>query len=594
MYLIYLTPRLTFKLSAICENQQVLFIGNNQSVSNKKTWIFDLLGLAILLGFFYALWIGSHPLFTPDEGRYSEVAREMVVSGDYVTPRLNGVAFLDKPALYYWLQASAIKVFGLTEGALRFWPAVLGILSMLITYMTGRLLFSRRAGWMSAIILATSPLYYGGAHYANLDLEVASLVADSLLCFIAAIEGSLPRLKTLLLLAAYTFAGLAALTKGLIGIAFPAMIIGAWILLLNRWNILTKMRLFTGLVIFVLIAAPWYVLVQQANPEFLHFFFVTQQVSRFLTTQDFNSKAVVWFYVPVVLAGFFPWTIFLVQAIAQKCQLVWQNRQEHAVSLYLLLWFVIVLVFFSIPRSKTVGYILPIFPVMALLVGSYLDSVWDNAKARGVRAASVAFMVLGCILSIAFLVLPYFNSFLEAPLHFLHYVRYMGVAIAVAVVAVYSLRHKSRLAPLFSCLTATIAVLLLIFIFSATTINEKTIKPLAMQLKSQLQPDDEVIAFYKYYQDLPIYLERRITIVADWHASDIPHKDNWLREMWYGMVFQDTKNWLIEEDAFWKRWNSDKRLYVVTDEDYYKDLKAKTTVYKIGQVRDVVLLSNKA
>ena len=231
---------------------------------------------------------------------------------------------------------------------------------------------------------------------------------------------------------------------------------------------------------------------------------------------------------------------------------------------------------------------------MALLVGSYLDSAWDNAKAKGMRAASIAFMFFGMLLSVAFIVLPYFNQILEAPPSFLYYVRYMGVALAVAVVGVYSLRNKQGVAPLFSCLTATIAVLLLIFIFSATTINEKTIKPLAMQLKSQLQPDDEVVAFYKYYQDLPIYLERRITIVADWHAEDIPRKDNWLREMWYGMVFQDTKNWLIEQDTFWQRWNSDKRLYVITDEDYYKDLKAKTTVYKIAQHNDVVLLSNKA
>jgi 4-amino-4-deoxy-L-arabinose transferase-like glycosyltransferase len=572
----------------------VLSISHNQLINSKKSWIFDVLGLALLLGIFYALWIGSHPLFTPDEGRYSEVAREMVVTGDYVTPRLNGVAFLDKPALYYWLQASAIKAFGLTEAALRFWPAVLGILSMLVTYMTGRLLFSRRAGLMSAIILATSPLYYGGAHYANLDLEVASLVADSLLCFIAAMEGSLPRLKNALLIAAYTFAGLAALTKGLIGIAFPAMIIGAWILLLNRWKLLTKMRLFLGLTIFIAIAAPWYVLVQQANPEFLHFFFVTQQVSRFLTTQDFNSKAAVWFYIPVVLTGFFPWTIFLVQTLVEKIQLVWRDRQKHAAELYLLLWFVIVLVFFSIPRSKTVGYILPIFPVMALLVGSYLDGFWENAKAKGIRAASLAFMCLGVILSVTFFVLPYFNQILEAPIQFLHYVRYMGAALAVAVVCVYALSNKSRLAPLFSCLTTTIAVLLLIFIFSASSINEKTIKPLAVQLKTQLQPEDEVVAFYKYYQDLPIYLERRITIVADWHASDIPHKDNWLREMWYGMVFQDTKNWLIEDDTFWQRWNSEKRLYVITDEDYYNTLKTKTTVYKIAQQRDVVLLSNKA
>jgi 4-amino-4-deoxy-L-arabinose transferase-like glycosyltransferase len=572
----------------------VVFIGKNQLVSSRKSWLLDLIGLALLLGCFYALWAGAHPLFTPDEGRYSEVAREMVVSGDYVTPRLNGVAFLDKPALYYWLQASAIKLFGLTEGALRFWPGLIGVLSMLVTYMTARLLYSRRAGWLSAIILATSPLYYGGSHYANLDLEVAAWVADALMCFIAAMAGRAPEARTVLLLAAYVFAGLAALTKGLIGIAFPAMIIGAWILLLNRWYLLTQMRLVTGLAIFLLIAAPWYVLVQQANPAFLHFFFVTQQVSRFLTLQDFNSKAALWFYVPVVLAGFFPWTVFLVQAFADKCRRVWQDRQGHAADLYLLLWLVIVFVFFSIPRSKTVGYILPVFPVMALLVGSYVDSVWDNAKARGVRAAGLAFILLGAVLSVGMMVVPAFNQYLESPPLFLQYVRYMGVVLAAAVLGVLVLRQRLRVVTLMSCLTTAAATLLLIFIFSATAINEKSIKPMVLQLKSQLQPDDEVVAYYKYYHDLPIYLERRVTIVADWHADDIPHKDNWLREMWYGMVFQDTKNWLIEEPTFWARWNSGKRLYVITDEDYYHALQSKTTVYKIAQHQDVVLLSNQA
>src|SRR6266404_3725801 len=106
--------------------------GNQNVLSTSKThstrsWLIDLIFIIGLLGIFYALLIGGHALFTPDEGRYSEVAREMVVTHDYITPRLNGVAFLDKPALYYWLQAFAIKSFGLKEWALRFWPALIGI-----------------------------------------------------------------------------------------------------------------------------------------------------------------------------------------------------------------------------------------------------------------------------------------------------------------------------------------------------------------------------------------------------------------------------------------------------------------------------------
>ena len=567
---------------------------NSQAPFQTQIWLRDIFGIIILLGIFYALWIGSHALITPDEGRYSEVAREMVVSGDYVTPRLNGVAFLDKPALYYWLQASAIQVFGLKEWALRLWPAILGILCVVMTYIAGHALFNRRTGIISAVILATSPLYYGGSHYANLDLEVASLISDSLLCFIVAMQVTAPRMKTILLFSAYTFAALAALTKGLIGIVFPAMIIGAWILILNRWSTLTKMRLFSGMLIFLGITVPWCILVQKANPEFLHFFFVTQQVSRFLTTQEFNSKAAVWFYVPIVLLGFFPWSVFLFQAVGRNIKLIWKNRQQHAPELFFILWAVIIFTFFTIPRSKPMGYILPVFPACALLVGNYLNTFWTQAKTKGIYSGFIIYAVMAGLLSAFIFAAPWWSTQLETPAAFIPYLRYMAIVLLASVLVTSCFLRKETLKALFSSLTAAIVVMLLIFINSTPTINQKSIKPLAMELKTHLNQDDEVVAFYKYYHDLPIYLERRITIVADWHSPEIAQRDNWTREMWYGMVFQNTKDWLIEEDAFWQRWNSDKHLYVVTDEDGYKNIKAKGSVYVVNRHNDVFLLSNKA
>ena len=566
-----------------------------ENADNTTHWLRDIAGLLLFIGIFYALWMGSYALFVPDEGRYPEVAREMVATGDYITPRLNGVAFLDKPVLYYWLQASAIKMFGVKEWALRFWPALIGVFGTLVLYGTGRMLFDRRTGLLAAIILATSPLYYGAAHYANLDLEVASLVADSLLCFLAAIQGDASRrIKNYLLLAAYVFAGLAALTKGLIGIVFPAMIIGGWIILLNRWRLLTKMRLFTGLAIFLVITVPWYALVQKANPEFLHFFFVTQQVSRFLTTQEFNSKAPLWFYLPVVLAGFFPWSIFLVQSVASKLRQSWQNRQRHATDLFLLLWLFIVFIFFSIPHSKTVGYILPIFPVLALLVGSYVSQAWDEPKRPGIFAALVTFILASLAIAAIFIAAPYMELFDVSQAYFAE-LRNMGLILVLSALTCYGLYKRGEtLMRWFAGLTATILVFLLIFISGVTIINEKSSKPIAATLKTLIKPGDEVVTYYKYYQDLPLYLGQRITIVADWHAPDIAFNDNWLREMWYGMVFQDTSQWLIEEQAFWQRWNSGKRLFVVTNEDHYVALKTKTSVYKISQFNDLYLLSNQA
>jgi 4-amino-4-deoxy-L-arabinose transferase-like glycosyltransferase len=557
-----------------------------------REWLRDILSILIVFGIFYSLWIGAHPLFTPDEGRYSEVAREMVATGDYITPRLNGVAFLDKPALYYWLQATAIKIFGLSEAALRFWPALMGVLGSLYVYLIGRLLYSRRAGLLSACMLATSPLYYGAAHYANLDLEVAVLISNSLLSFIAATQMQGPRLKTGLFWLAYVFAGLAVLTKGLIGIAFPIMVVGAWILLLNRWRLLMNMRLVSGMVIFLAIAAPWYILVQHTNPKFMHFFFVTQQVSRFLTHQEFNDKAASWFYLPIVLAGFFPWSIFLIQSLAQKMKDVYLDKQLYARDLFLILWFFIVLIFFSIPKSKTVGYILPLFPVCALLVGSYVDKGWQNSNAKIFKSSLVIFMVMSISCGLAFITSSYFSAKLEIPQHFLPYLRDMGVVMLIMSMVSYYVYHGKSLKPFFISLLAMISILLLIFLCSATAINEKSIKPLALILKTQLKPNDEVITYYKYYQDLPIYLERRITIVADWHASDIEENDNWLREMWYGMVFQNTKDWLIEESTFWQRWHSGKRLFVITEKGYYEALKKQAKVFKISQFRNTVLFSN--
>ncbi len=564
----------------------------NSALNSNKNWLQDLVSLVIFIGIFYALWIGSHALFTPDEGRYSEVAREMVSSGDYITPRLNGVAFLDKPALYYWLQAIAINLFGLKEWALRFWPAFMGVLGSLMTYICGRILFNRRVGLLGAVMLATSPLYYGAAHYANLDLEVASFISCSLMSFIAAMQVSRTRTKNRLLLAAYIFAACAALTKGLIGIVFPAMIIGLWVLLANRWDVVKKMHLIKGMILFLALALPWYVLVQKENPEFLHFFFVTQQVSRFLTMQDFNSKAAIWFYAPVILAGFFPWSIFLFQSLATKFKAVWADRKSHTSELYLLIWFVVVFTFFSIPRSKTVGYILPIFPVMALLVAKYLDASWDK-KNTGLQFGKYLYLLTCVLVAIALFIAPYFVEQLSLPIHFMPYARLMGVVLVISALMGAWLVRKKNFQPFFVNMLITAGVLLLTFMANAETINEKSVKPLTTIMNTEIQPTDEVVAYYKYYQDLPLYAQRRITIVADWQAKDIPHKDNWVREMWYGMVFQDTKNWLIGEQTFWQRWNSEKRLYVVTDADYYKQLQTKTKVYKISQTNNILLLSNK-
>lgn len=571
--------------------------GNGNVLSTKtkfySSWLTDILYIFLALGVFYALWLGGYALFTPDEGRYSEIAREMVVTGDYITPRLNGVAFLDKPIFYYWLQASAIQLFGLKEWALRFWPAMMGILGCLVTYVAGYTLFNRRTGLLAAIILATSPLYYGAAHYANLDLEVAVLISITLVFSALALHTSAPRKRLGFLLAAYLFCGLAALTKGLIGIVFPMMIIGSWIVLLNRWHVIKHLRLVTGLVIFVTLTVPWYYLVQQANPQFLHFFFVTQQVSRFLTHGDYNNQATLWFYLPIVLAGFFPWSVFIVQSIVYHIKQAWHKRTSETFELFLLLWFSLIFIFFSIPKSKTIGYILPIFPALALMVSHYLDRHWERAQTIGFRIGTLIFIFFSLLMTLAATVSPSISA-LEIPPETIPALIFTACLFLFAALLCGKFWRRTSIAATVYCFILTAGLGLLTLAASAININQKSIKPVATQLRPLLTPDDEVVTYYKYYQDLPIYLERRISIVENWTAPDIINRDNWVREMWFGMQFQDTQDWLLNEKAFWQRWHGAKRLFVLMDESDYPQFirKAGGRVYNVGRYRDVVWVSN--
>lgn len=566
---------------------------NNTIGSREASWLWDLAFIAGVLALVYFLGLGSYPLFTPDEGRYSEVAREMIVTGDFITPRLNGVVFLDKPILYYWLQASAMKLFGLNEGALRFWPALIGIWGCLSLYISGRLLFNRRTGIISALLLATSVLYYGAAHYANLDLEVGVLVSTTLLFFLLGLKTGQARHSRLWIHAAYVFAGLAILTKGLIGIAFPVLIIGSWTLLLGKWENIKKVRPFGGLCIMLALVLPWYILAQKANPEFFHFFFIVQQVSRFLSTNDFNNQVPGWFYFPIVLAGFLPWTPFLFGALLTKFRRIWQNHQQEATSLYLCLWVVLIFAFFSIPHSKTIGYILPIFPALALLTGNYLDQNWEaflgSSKKIPVLLLTFSFglFALACFLA------PSVKA-LEITPPLLPYLKCAGINFTLTTLVLLYFIFRKNFNGIYGSVLASALVFFAILVGSAPIINQNSTKTLALHIKGQLTSNDEIVTFYKYFQDLPLYLERRITIVADWDDPGIPHNDNWLRELWYGKSFQDTQAWLIKEGDFWKRWNSQKRVYVLTNLKYYAAFKAKAgkRFHLLGQDNETVMISN--
>src|SRR5574341_60370 len=274
--------------------------------------------LIVLVTVFLAIWSGNldyHKLVRPDEGRYAEIAREMAVTGDWITPRLNGIKYFEKPPLQYWATASAYKVFGEHHWTARLWPGVTGFLGVIFVFLAGRKLFGAVAGYYAALVLASSALYVGVGHMNSLDMGLTFFMTATALAFLLAQRaGTDPAASRRWMLAAWACAALAVLSKGLIGIVLPAGVVATYILLQRDWGLRGRLQWTRGALIFLAIAAPWFGLVQHANPEFARFFFIHEHFERFLAEAHRRVEPW-WFFIYVLAVGLLPWLTLLPQSL---------------------------------------------------------------------------------------------------------------------------------------------------------------------------------------------------------------------------------------------------------------------------------------
>ena len=574
-------------------------------MTKSNPWGYDLLILTLLLGVLFGFKLGARALWSPDEGRYSEIPREMVVSGDYVTPRLNGIKYFEKPPFFYWLQSASIKLFGLSEWSLRLWPAVFALLGCLAVYIAGRELFGRRTGLISSVVLATSGLYYAMGHIIDLDMAVSVLLSCALLAFLLGTKEPPGYKRRLAMWSFFVFSAFATLTKGLIGIVIPGLVIGTWILLLGERGVLKTMYLPSGLALFLLIAAPWHILVSRANPEFFNFYFIHEHFQRYMYRDGaFNQP---WAFIPVLLIGLIPWSVFFVQAMQYNLSLSWR-RYEHKETIFLVLWTSLVFLFFSVSSSKVITYILPMFPALAILIGRYFAAAWDRRDLPGVQSgywvllATVFLLVVAGLTASQHYLERYSNwPSLEVPndeativstqlkeygdLSGLTTYMYAQTGIlVVGAVATLVLGKRKGFPWAFSSLTLT-SVLFLVVLNSSLPLfdQRRSVKDLASVLKSQLQPGDEVASYHAYYEDLPVYLERRITLV------------DWKGDLEFGGQAEDVSGWVIDDAKFWQRWNGPATMYMLTDQTTYKRLRGASgqRVYLVARTDYDVLSSNR-
>lgn len=550
---------------------------NNIAKPINRGWGIDILLLTIAFGLLFFTLLGPRPLFVPDEGRYAEIAREMVARGDYITPYLNGIKYFEKPALFYWLGAAAIKLGGTSVIAVRCINAIIALLGCLLTYAVGRRLYGRATGVIASIVLATSTLYFVMAHMVSLDLPVSVFIAASLYGFLLSTQANTPTARRYYLYGAATAAALAVLTKGLIGIVFPAMIVAAWIIALNEWRQLQRLPIISAVLLFLAIAAPWHIVVNHYNPEFFHFYFIEQHFLRY-TTMDVGHYQPAWFFIPTFFAGFFPWIVFLPQVITTSLPRHWSQRANYKNELFFVLWAVLIFAFFSFSKSKLIPYILPVIPPLAILTGRYLAARLTTAT-RGLLTGYLCLILLSAAM---LFFLWNLNITVSNPANATLFLRAALVPLMAGnLLSIIMVRRSPRLA---LCLTITGTALFLIFSLGAVRyIDARTIRPLAATLKPILQPGDDIITYNQYYQDLPFYLERRVTIL------------NWRNELSYGMEHQNTSDWMIDNKKFWSRWHSKQRVYMIMSSEEYQRFHQRYPHEKIVLIDETpnnVLVSN--
>ena len=337
----------------------------------------------LYIQFFHGL--GQLGLVGPDEPRYAQVAREMIVSGDFITPHLYGKPWFEKPILYYWLAAQSYQVLGISEIAARVPAAMSAILLILTVFILGWKWRSPQCGIVAALMLASSPMCISFGRAASMDMLLTAALTLSLAGFyfglsISRRNNSVTRLQQsesprIWLGAGYFSLGVAVLAKGPVSLVLVSLILIIFFILRPETYSWRKLWLIPGGFLSLAVALPWYVLCFQANGwNFIREFFFQHNLARFATDR-FQHSQPIWFFLFVIFIGFLPWTLQFGAACLQDLKRLRRSEKRacNSDTLFFWLWVIVPLIFFSLSRSKLPGYILPIFPAMALLTAAYWE-----------------------------------------------------------------------------------------------------------------------------------------------------------------------------------------------------------------------------
>jgi 4-amino-4-deoxy-L-arabinose transferase-like glycosyltransferase len=562
-----------------------------------------LLAGAVVCLYFWGL--GGHGLIDPDEGRYAEIPREMIETGDFVTPRLNYVKYFEKPVLHYWFTAAAFAAFGQSEFAARLTPALCALGGIFVTFVLARRLsppiLYPRADFYSSVILSTCLLWFAIARLNILDMTVSFFITLSLAGFWFGQNGDGRNRRCLLLF--YAGMALATLTKGLIGIVLPGGIVFCYILLTRQWKQIPHTLYLPGIVLFFVLTVPWFWAVCRANGDFFHFFFIQEHFLRY-TTQMHGRYQPVWFFIPVLAGGLVPWAGLLpdmareaicragdesssklFQTELSRSKLSGSKLSSSKLSsskLFLCLWFAVPFVFFSLSSSKLIPYILPCLPPLAILGGRALSRIAKGDEAYAGRFVHVNGVLL-LLLAAAGVLYPLADKKLEAAILY-PYTLPAAAALAVFALCEWKLYSRGLYKGMVNaaCVLAFVNVLFFSRGF-ALKAEEDSYREPAAAIQESLRPGDEVVSYKNLAQGLGFYLKRRI-VLADARG-----------ELEFGAGQEKDPRWFIGSQALETLWNGEGRVFLVAEARHIKELEhllRGNNWIRLYQDRNNVVLSN--
>ncbi len=507
--------------------------------------------------------LDARHLLRPDEGRYAEIAREMFASGDWVTVRYNGLKYFEKPPFHLWMTALAYHAFGVGEWQARLWVGLSGAIGLLMTMLAARRWFGARAGWLAGLVLLATPAWNLGSHFNSLDMGVSGALA----CMLAAVllaqhpQATVQARRRWMWLA-WVVMGVAVLTKGLIGVVLPGLVLVLYTLLARDWALWRRLYLVSGGLWMLLITVPWFVLVSQRNPEFAQFFFIHEHWERY-TSSVHQRGAPVWYFVPQLLVGFFPWLGLLPRMVG----VVQPSEPGFRPALLLWVWVAVIFAFFSLSSSKLPGYILPVYPALAILAALALDKLDARVWSRQVLCI-LALTLVGLAASplvgrMASEGTP--NALYRA------YAWWVAVACLLATVGLGMAWYLNRKGQLWRSMGAFSLAL-----FAATTValvGHETLGrsasgvALVGPVQAILTPDMPIYSVRMLDHTLPFYLRRTMIMVES------PNLETH-NELAFGTE-QEPDKWLPSIAAFVQAWSAGRPALAIMSSQTYSLLRSQ-------------------